>query len=70
MRTTTSYRALIQHTEQHTEPRVARWEVWLQEGDAYRLLSDQHLRVTEDELAARPLPGGWGRLIVTPEGDE
>jgi hypothetical protein len=70
MRTTTSFTATVEKTEQPTRPPTIRWEVWVLEGDSYRLLSDQHLRVTGDELAARPLPGGWGRLIVTPEGDE
>jgi hypothetical protein len=66
----TTYTGTIEHTEQPTKPPTIRWEVWLQQdGGMYRLLSDQHLRVTAAELEARPLPGGWARLVVTPEAD-
>jgi hypothetical protein len=66
MRTTTTFTATIEHTEEPTKPPTQRWEVWLQEpdGDVYRLLQDKHVRRTADEIAARPLRSGFGRLVV------
>jgi hypothetical protein len=65
----TTYTATIEHTEQPTKPPTIRWEVWVLEGETFRLLTDQHLRLTAAELDARPLRAGWARLVVTPEAD-
>lgn len=64
MRTTTTYAATIDLTEPQTTPPCWRYEVWMQEGETYRSLADQHLRLSVDEINARRLPTGWGRLVV------
>ena len=67
MRTTETYAATVQHTEQPTKPRCYRWEVWVGDGETYRLMPDQHLNLDAATLADRPLRGGWGRLVITRE---
>jgi hypothetical protein len=65
VRTTETFTAAVEMIEQPTKPPTTRWEVWIESGARYRLLSDQHLRLTADELEARPLRAGYGRLVVT-----